>query len=73
MLGLMQQQPLLISTLLKHAARHHGKAEVISATESGSVHHTTWAETEGRARQLVRVLQALTNLLAQIIQHSVIL
>ncbi len=59
MLGLMQQQPLLISTLLKHAARHHGAAEVVSATETGTVHHTTWAETERRARQLVRALQAL--------------
>ena len=59
MLGLMQQQPLLISSLLKHAARHHGAAEVVSATETGTVHHTTWAETERRARQLVRALQAL--------------
>ena len=59
MLGLMQQQPLLISTLLRHAARHHGEAEVISVLESGDVHHTTWAETERRARQLVRALQAL--------------
>src|SRR5689334_6128453 len=39
MLGLMQQQPLLISTLLKHAARHHGAAEVVSATEAGTVRH----------------------------------
>ena len=30
MLGLMQQQPLLISSLLTHAARHHGTAEVVS-------------------------------------------
>ena len=59
MLGLMQQQPLLVSWLLTHAARHHGNAEVVSATGSGSVHHTTWAETERRARRLVRVLQTL--------------
>ncbi len=59
MLGLMQQQPLLISSVLTHAARHHGKADVVSATGSGETHHSTWAETEGRARQLVRVLQRL--------------
>ncbi len=59
MLGLMQQQPLLVSTLLRHAARHHGAAEVISATEAGAVHHTTWADSERRARQLARALQAL--------------
>ena len=29
MLGLMQQQNLLISTILKHAARHHSSAEVV--------------------------------------------
>jgi acyl-CoA synthetase (AMP-forming)/AMP-acid ligase II len=59
MLGLMQQQPLLVSWLLSHAARHHGGAEVVSATGSGALHHATWAETERRARQLVRVLQRL--------------
>ena len=59
MLGLMQQQPLLVSWLLTHAARHHGDAEVVSATGSGSVRHSTWAETERRARRLVRALQTL--------------
>ena len=52
MLGLMQQRPLLISTLLTHAARHHGSAEVVSATGSGGVYRTTWGETEHRARRL---------------------
>ena len=59
MLGMMQQQPLLVSWLLSHAARHHGGAEVVSATASGTLHHTTWAETERRAGQLVRALQGL--------------
>jgi 3-(methylthio)propionyl---CoA ligase len=59
MLGLMQQQPLLISSLLTHAARHHARAEVVSATGQGTTHHSTWAETESRARRLVRVLQGL--------------
>ena len=59
MLGLMQQQPLLISSLLTHAARHHASAEVVSATGQGTTQHTTWAATERRARRLVRVLQGL--------------
>ena len=59
MLGLMQQQPLLISSLLSHAARHHGTAEVVSAIGPGATHHSTWAETERRARQFVRALQGL--------------
>ena len=59
MLGLMQQRPLLISSLLTHAARHHGDAEVVSATGEGGVRHATWGETERRARRLVRALQGL--------------
>jgi 3-(methylthio)propionyl---CoA ligase len=59
MLGLMQRQPLLISSLLSHAARHHANAEVVSVTGQGSTTHTTWAATERRARRLVRVLQGL--------------
>ena len=59
MLGLMQRQPLLISTLLKHAERHHANAEVISQTGLGVIHRSTWSETERRARRLVRVLQGL--------------
>jgi 3-(methylthio)propionyl---CoA ligase len=59
MLGLMQQQPLLISSLLIHAARHHAQAEVVSATAPGAVHHTTWEATERDARRLARVLRKL--------------
>ena len=59
MLGLMQQRPLLISSLLAHAARHHADAEVVSATGDGGTHHATWGETERRARRLVRALQGL--------------
>ena len=59
MLGMMQQQPLLISTLLKHAARHHADAEVISQTAPGVIHCGTWGDTERRARRLVRVLHGL--------------
>jgi fatty-acyl-CoA synthase len=59
MLGLMQQQPLLVSWLLKHAARHHANAEVVSQAGPGVIHRSTWADTERRARRLVRVLQGL--------------
>jgi len=59
MLGLMQTYPLMISSLLRHAARHHANADVVSRTHDGSIHRTTWGETERRARRLVRVLQSL--------------
>ena len=59
MLGQMQHQPLLISSLLTHAARHHGGTEIVSKTEEGAIHRTTWAEVEHRARKLARVLAGL--------------
>ena len=59
MLGLMQTYPLMISSLLRHAARHHANSDVVSRTHDGSIHRTTWGETERRARRLVRVLQSL--------------
>jgi fatty-acyl-CoA synthase len=59
MLGLMQTQPLMISSLLTHAARHHPNGDVVSRLNDGSIHRTTWADTERRARRLVRVLQTL--------------
>src|SRR5579872_2954016 len=56
MLGLMQSQNLTIPWLLRHAARHHANAEVISQTGAGVIHRSTWGETERRARRLVGVL-----------------
>jgi fatty-acyl-CoA synthase len=59
MLGLMQPHGLLISTILKHAARHHASAQVVSRTHENTTHHATWADVERRSRQLVRVLRHL--------------
>ena len=59
MLGLMQEQPLMISAIIRHAARHHPRAEVVSKTVEGSIHRSSYAEIERRARRLVRALQRL--------------
>ena len=59
MLGLMQSQPLLISSIITHAARHHGEAEVVSRTAEGATHRTTYAGIERRARTLARALLRL--------------
>jgi fatty-acyl-CoA synthase len=59
MQGLMQQQPLLISTILRHAARHHAAGEIVSMTTEGTIHRTTYAALESRARRLARVLGRL--------------
>jgi len=58
MLGLMQPRPLLLSSIIAHAARHHGGGEVVSMMD-GSLHRSTYAEVERRARRLARVLQGL--------------
>jgi acyl-CoA synthetase (AMP-forming)/AMP-acid ligase II len=59
MLGLMQAHSLTVPWLLQHAARHHAGGEVVSQTGLGVIHRSTWADTERRARRLVRVLQGL--------------
>ncbi|WP_180683250.1 3-(methylthio)propionyl-CoA ligase [Tepidicella baoligensis] len=59
MLGLMQDQPLLISDLIEHAARHHGDVEIVSRRVEGDIHRTTYREAAGRARQLAGALDAM--------------
>jgi 3-(methylthio)propionyl---CoA ligase len=59
MLGLMQRHPLLISSIIHYAARHHGRTEVISKLADGSLHRTNYTMVERRARRLARVLQGL--------------
>jgi fatty-acyl-CoA synthase len=58
--GLMQHEPLLTSSILRHAARHHGTTEILSRlTPSLDMHRQTYAQTETRARTLMRVLTRL--------------
>jgi acyl-CoA synthetase (AMP-forming)/AMP-acid ligase II len=58
MLGLMQQQPLMISSIITHAARHHADTDIVSRGMDGTIHRTTYAEVERRARRLARALLA---------------
>ncbi len=58
MLGLMQTQPLLISSIITHAARHHRRAEIVSRLVDGRTHRTSYPEIERRARKLARALEA---------------
>jgi 3-(methylthio)propionyl---CoA ligase len=59
MLGLMQSHGLLISTVLKHAARHHSTGEILSRDHQSTTDRSNWAELERRARRLARVLTIL--------------
>ncbi|MGC4078097.1 MAG: AMP-binding protein [Rubrivivax sp.] len=53
------QQPLLISSLLVHAERHHGDREVVSRRVEGDIHRYTYREMAARARRLANALAAL--------------
>jgi fatty-acyl-CoA synthase len=57
--GLMMQMPLLISSLIKHADRHHGDTEVVSRRVEGDIHRTTYRELHRRSRQMANALAGL--------------
>ena len=59
MLGLMQDVPLLISSLIVHAARHHGDVEIVSRRVEGDIHRCTYHELHRRAQRLAHALDAL--------------
>ena len=58
MLGLMQNQPLLISGLIEFAERHHGDAEIVSRRVEGDIHRYTYKDSARRARQVANGLDA---------------
>jgi fatty-acyl-CoA synthase len=57
MLGLMQNQPLLISSLIEFAERHHGDGEIVSRRVEGDIHRYTYRDLAAR-RQLANALDA---------------
>ncbi len=59
MLGLMQSQPLLISSLIDFADRHHGDAEIVSRRVEGDIHRYTYRDLARRSRQLANTLDGL--------------
>jgi fatty-acyl-CoA synthase len=58
MLGLMQNHPLLISSLIRFAERHHGDGEIVSRRVEGDLHRYRWADAARRSRQVARALDA---------------
>jgi 3-(methylthio)propionyl---CoA ligase len=59
MLGLMQDQPLLVSSLIEFAARHHRDAEIVSRRIEGDLHRYTYAQAAARSRQVARALDRM--------------
>jgi acyl-CoA synthetase (AMP-forming)/AMP-acid ligase II len=59
MCGLMQDRPLLISSLIEFAALNHGDEEIVSRTIEGPIHRYTYKECVVRSRQLAKALDKL--------------
>ena len=55
----MQQHPLLISSLIEHAARAHPDVPIISQMPDAAPHRCTYTDIDRRARQLAGALTAL--------------
>lgn len=55
----MMQQPLLISTLLNHAERHHGEQQIVSRRVEGDIHRTSFRELAARSRRMANALAKL--------------
>jgi 3-(methylthio)propionyl---CoA ligase len=58
MLGLMQHHPLLISSTIDFAARHHAETEIVSRRVEGDIHRTNYAHVNARAKQIAQALDA---------------
>jgi len=59
LMGQMMQMPLMISSLIVHAARHSADTEIVSKRAEGDIHRTNWKATELRARKLAQALARL--------------
>ena len=57
MLGLMQDWPLLCPRIIEHAAKIHGKQEVVTRSVEGPIHRTTYAEIHKRALKVSQMLE----------------
>jgi 3-(methylthio)propionyl---CoA ligase len=54
----MMDIPLLVSSLLRHAAQYHADTEVVSRTLEGPIHRTTYGEVWRRTQRLANALAA---------------
>ncbi len=57
MKGLMQDWPLLASTILDHANNNHAEREIVTRTIEGPLHRYTYADLHSRARRVAKALE----------------
>lgn len=55
----MMDVPLMISSIITHAARFHGDTEIVSRSVEGRIHRTTYRDAAARAAQLAHALGVL--------------
>jgi len=59
MKALMQDRPLLISSLIEHANAYHPHGEIVSRTVEGPIHRCTYSDIHRRSKQIANALTAL--------------
>jgi len=59
MFGLMQDRPLLISSLVEHAAKFHPTTEIVTRLANGSYDRANWLGIRNEARRVAQVLAVL--------------
>ncbi len=59
MYGLMQDWPLLIHTIIDHAAENHGDQQIVTRTIEGPIHRYTYRDLHQRARKVASGLKSM--------------
>ena len=59
MLSLIQDRPLLISSLIDFAAEFHGDREIVTQTVEGPLHRSNYRELQRRSKQAANALIAM--------------
>ena len=57
--GLIMDKPLLISSIIRHAAMFHAATEIVARTIEGGLHRTNYGEAHGRMQQLAHAITRL--------------
>jgi fatty-acyl-CoA synthase len=59
MRGLMMETPLLVSSIIRHAAVNHGDTEIVSQSADGTRHRYTYSDAYRRSCRLANALTSL--------------
>jgi fatty-acyl-CoA synthase len=57
MLGLMQDYPLLVHTILDHGALNHGEREIVTRSVEGPIRRQTLADVRSRSLKVAKALE----------------